>query len=421
MALPALDVFRIRDFRLLWVTTLGSVLGSTMFMLARGYLAFDLTGSAAALGFVALAQGVPMLFLSLVGGVIADRVKKRPLLLFTQLSLAVVGLVTAILVHTGAVQVWYLAALSFTQGIFFAFMGPSRQALMIEIVGIPNVARAVVLNNATVTTMSIIGPALAGFMIALPFLSVTYTMYIVSVVYLASVGALVMIRHRSPAPTRQSDGFAAELTRGLQFIFNHSTLRLLVLAGIVAMVVGNPYQQLLPVFASDQVHDVGASGLGLMSTCIGIGAFSGSVGVAAFASSRHLAFGLVVSGIVFGFGLLLFSLMSSFPFALASLVVISLSFSALQTLNNTMAIMASTPEFYGRVSSIQQFTWALSSLAVLPFGVVVDQIGAPTVITINGLIIATFFFILLAISPHFRLKRSLPIMTETPNPNRPSS
>jgi MFS family permease len=395
--LGAFDVLRNRDFRLLWFGANGSVLGSTMLQLARGYIAYDLTGSAAALGFVTLAQGVPMLILALVGGVVADRVKKRPLLLCTQGSLAVIGLISAILYHSGAIAIWQLAVLSLAQGAVFAFNQPSRQAFMIELVGPNQVAGAVALNNASGTCMSIVGPALAGFLIAIPAIGTTATLYLISIVYLFPVAMLLRIRTDPPRPNRDPAGMAQEFATGVRYIAGHSVLRTIVITGVVAMVVGMPCESLMPVFASADELDVGASGLGLMSTALGVGALFGALGVANWGDARQQAFLQVATGVVFGIALAVFSLMQLFPLALLSLVLVGLASSAFITLNSTLAIGASEPAFYGRVSSVQQVNWSLSSLAVLPVGIAVDAAGAATVVFACGLVLAGFFVVLTAI------------------------
>ncbi len=398
---PAFEILRNRNFRWLWTCTLGSVLASTMFMLARGYLAFKLTNSAAALGFIAMAQGAPMLFLSLIGGVVADRMRKKPLLIFVQTNIAIVGVATAILVQTGLVAVWNLAALSFMQGVLFSFTGPCRQALMIDLVGRENVAPAVALNNASTTTMSIIGPTAAGFLIAMPFLGVTYTMYLISAVYLVPVGALFFIDSDPPVVKKQVTGWLGDLGEGVRYMAGHPTLRLLFTGAIFAMIIGYPYQQLLPVFSED-VLKVGASGLGLMSGCIGIGAICGALGVANVSRPRTLAFLLVCAGTMFGSSLFVFGLMRLFPLVLVSLVFVGAAFSSFQTLTNTLAISSSAPAYYGRVSSVQQFGYSLSALAVLPLGVIVDAVGAPTVVMAMGLMLATVFLGLGLFSPLLR-------------------
>jgi hypothetical protein len=191
---------------------------------------------------------------------------------------------------------------------------------------------------------------------------------------------------------------AQEFATGVRYIAGHSVLRTIVITGVVAMVVGMPCESLMPVFASEDELNVGASGLGLMSTALGIGALFGALGVASWGDARQQAFLQVATGVVFGIGLAVFSLMQLFPLALLSLVLVGLASSAFITLNSTLAIGASEPAFYGRVSSVQQVNWSLSSLAVLPVGVAVDAAGAASVVFACGLLLAGFFVVLTAIA-----------------------
>src|SRR5437016_9766542 len=135
MKLPsAFDALRNTDYRLLWLGAIGAFAGTQMFFLARGYLAYQLTGSAAVLGIVTLAQGLPMLVLSLFGGVIADRVEKRRLLFMTHTALSLIAVAAAVLTQTGVIQIWHLVVLGLLQGAVFSFNGPARQAYMIDLV-----------------------------------------------------------------------------------------------------------------------------------------------------------------------------------------------------------------------------------------------------------------------------------------------
>jgi len=154
---------RVPSFRLLWLGMLPANIAFQMSQVAVGYAAFGLTGSAAALGIVSLASGVPQLLLGLVGGVAADRMPRRTVLLGTQSTLAMAALALAILAMTGTLQVWHLAVAALVQGCAFAFNMPSRQALIGELVGPKLLRNAVALNNAGMNFNRIAGPSLAAY------------------------------------------------------------------------------------------------------------------------------------------------------------------------------------------------------------------------------------------------------------------
>ncbi len=365
-----------------------------MLQLARGYLAYELTGSAAVLGIVTLGQGLPQLMLSFFGGVIADRVKRRQLLLFSQSCLVVIGLITAVLVHTGLIQVWQLAVLAFAQGAVFAFNQPSRQAYMVELVAQEDVTNAIALYNSGQTCARIIAPSLAGLLISTSFIGLTYSFYFFAACYLIPVLMIFLIRAQPIVSQRVKAPMVTEFVDGLRYISRHKVLRVLIIAGIVPPLLGNSYQQLLPVFASGKALGVGASGLGLMSTFAGVGALLGSLAVASFGNARRRGLIQLSAGAAFGVALVVFSLMHAFPAALASLLFVGFAATSYQTLNSTLIVNSSDPAYYGRVSSVQQVNGSLSSMATLPIGFFVDIFGAPAVVMFNGLFVAGFWCVI---------------------------
>ena len=169
MRIPAaFDALRNRDFRLLWLGAEASLLSAQMRQIANGVLAYELTGSAAVLAAVTLAQSLPSLFLSMFGGVVADRVRRRKLLLFSQSFLFLDSFAVAILVVTGLVQVWHIAFIGVLHGAVLSFNQPARQAYMVELAGSENVTQAIALYSSGQTAVRIIGPSVAGVLSEYP-------------------------------------------------------------------------------------------------------------------------------------------------------------------------------------------------------------------------------------------------------------
>ena len=156
-----------RNFRLLWFSMIGSFIGMSMQMIARGWLAFELTGSFAMVGVISIAWGLPMLMFSLPGGAIADRMERRDLVLFSQLGTGLLALIMAVLITIGQMNIPILFAMGLIQGVIFAFNMPARQALIAEIVPPGELMNAIALNNAGMNVTRILGPAAAGVMIGL--------------------------------------------------------------------------------------------------------------------------------------------------------------------------------------------------------------------------------------------------------------
>jgi MFS family permease len=379
-----------RDYRLLWLGTLGSFTAMQMQQVARGYLAYDLSGSAAVLGVVGLAGGLPMLVFSLFGGVVADRVAKRNLLLVTQASTGLVALLTAVLVGTGLITIWQLILLGVLQGIVFSFNMPARQAILAELVAPDEMMNAMALNNAGMNVTRIFGPALAGFLIAVPFVGLTNVFYFMAACYLLPVGTLLQIRPRSGDKGRIKAPMLHEFTAGLAYIARHEVLGMLLLLGLVPIILGFPYQMLLPVFASDAVFAVGARGLGLMSAATGIGALAGALAVASAAEVRGRGRLQLLAGAGFGVSLLGFGIAPSFPIALLALAMVGFTGSVYQSLNSTLIMTSSEPAYHGRVMSVNLMGFSLMPVAALPMGVVADHVGAPPTIAVCGLAVTLF-------------------------------
>jgi MFS family permease len=379
-----------RDYRLLWLGTLGSFTAMQMQQVARGYLAYELSGSAAVLGVVGLAGGLPMLVFSLFGGVIADRVAKRNLLLVTQVSTGLVALATAVLVATGLITIWQLILLGVLQGVVFSFNMPARQAILAELVSPPEMMNAMALNNAGMNVTRIFGPALAGFLIAVPFVGLANVFFLMAACYLLPVMMLLQIRPRYAGNVRAKAPMLQEFTAGLRYIARHEVLGMLLVLGLVPIILGFPYQMLLPVFASDAVFGTGARGLGLLSAAAGIGALAGALGIASVTGIRGRGRLQLAAGAGFGLSLLGFGMAPSFPLALLALGLVGFTGSVYQSLNSTLIMTSSEPAYHGRVMSVNLMGFSLMPVAALPMGLVADRFGAPHTVAICGLAVALF-------------------------------
>jgi MFS family permease len=373
-------------YRWFWSGLLAYYLAFQMDMIARGYLAFDLTGSAIALGAVSIAWGIPLFFLSLVGGALADRVEKRDLLLATHAAQALAALTIAILVQTDLIQIWHLVVLGFFMGVIWSFAIPARQAMVPELVSEHRLMNALALNNSAMNTTRIVGPSLAGGLIAVPFFGVAGVFSVIAVLYTISGLALLRVPRSGLAATRRHEPMWQGIVTGLRYVATSPALTVLIGIACVAIILGMPYVILLPAFAED-VHDAGAVGLGVMSAVVGVGAITGSLFIAYFSGYPHRAMLQLVLGVAFGVGVLLFGGAPTFALALAALALIGLTFNGYMTINNTLIFSHAERELHGRVMSVYMLTWSLMPLAALPMSILADSVGPqPTVATAGGLV-----------------------------------
>jgi MFS family permease len=376
-------------FRMLWLGLLPATMSFQMGVVVRPYVAYALTGSAAALGLVSLANGLPMLLLSLVGGVAADRVSRRAVLMWTHIIFLVTAVIPAGLLFSGHLEIWHLLLFSLLQGAAMPFNMPARQAYIADVAGRAMLPNAVALNNAGANFGRLVGPALAGVLLAVPDIGIGLAFTAMAVMYLAALLTLL----RLPAGTRPSSGShaqrpggAAQLMEGLRYTVSSPALLALLAMGAAMAIFGQQYQTLMTLF-SERVFKVGAGGLGLLMATTGLGALAGAVLVAAVARVGRpgaLQLGL---GIAFSVALIGFGLAPSFVVALVLLAVVGFCGAAFMGLNSTLIMSNAPPHLYGRIMSIYMLTFAAQPVGALPLAWVADFAGAPASMVIAGSVV----------------------------------
>jgi MFS family permease len=374
-------------FRTLWFGMLASYLAMQMSVIARGYLAFQISGSATALGLVTMARGLPQLFLSPFGGVAADRVDKRRMLILTQSAMSALAVLTATLVALDAIRIWQLVAIGLVEGVVWAFNMPSRQSIVAEIVPDDHLMNAVALNSAGMNFTRIVGPALAGVLISLAWFGIGGVFYLVAAAYTVFVYALFNVPRERNITTKPPGSVLAQMASGFRYTWSNRPLFLLMLMAFVPIIFGMSYQTLLPVF-QERVLGVGPSQLGLLYASSGAGALVGSLTLASVAGIRRKEPLQIAFGVAFGGALVLFALTSRFEPALLFILLVGLCGNAYTALNNTLIMTTTDRAYHGRVMSIYMMTWSLSPLASLPVGALVDRFGAQAVVGVFGLIVA---------------------------------
>jgi MFS family permease len=361
-------------YRTLWFGTLFSFLGMQMQVLARGYLAFDLTGKNGALGLVTLGFGVPQLLLSLWGGVLADRLPKRKTLIVAQVLIAANSAWIAAMIAFDLIEFWMLVVASVWQGAMFSFVGPARQAFIGDLVGRQHLGNAVVLQQMSMNSTRVVGPSLAGMFIAIPFIGLAgvylattlgFVIACVSLLWLPAGEPMTRINQRSPM---------ADLRDGVSYVVGRPAIWNLILVSFAAVMIGFPYQTFLPSIAKD-VYGVGAGGLGTMSSATAVGAVVATVLVAAYADSPRAWYAAPVLGVLFGGSLIALGASPNYAIGLVVLLAVGGFAAGFQSLNNSLTMTYTQPEYQGRVQSMTMLSWSLFGIAALPLGLLADRIG----------------------------------------------
>ena len=370
-------------FRIFFGVQMGQMAAMNMQMMARIMLVKHLTESPALAGVVTFSFMLPMLLLSVFGGVIAERLQKKHVIVIGQLVTAAVALVIAFALIGGYLSKdvpgswWILAVASVFQGGTMGLMMPSRQAIMPEIVGgSEELLNAISLSNLGSNALRIASPAAAGFLIAalgtddFGFPAVYFT---IAACYLAASGFALLLPRTGRISLRGSGTFA-DIIAGFRYVRSEKTLFWLLGFTLVTVVLSTPYIQLMPFMAED-VLGMGPSGMGILLSVSGIGAIIGSL-VLASLPNRKRGLMLLVSGVIMAGALLAFAVSSSWPLSIAVMVVIGLGQAGRMTLSNTLVQYYVADEYRGRVMSIYQMNFGFTAFGVFAAGMIAESLGA---------------------------------------------
>ena len=347
-----------------------------MQMVARSLLIYRLTGSSAILGAITFAHAIPIILLSLFGGVIADRVQKKYVMIVGQVGSAVVSLGIALSLSMGYLSVeragswWILVVASVLQGIIMGLMMPSRQAMLPEIVSGEQLMNAVSLTTMGANALRLFAPALAGFLIAAFDFEAVY--YVMTASYLMSGVCVAFVPTTSMMTTRVSN-VLADIKGGLHYIRHETTILLILVFTLLIVVLSMPYMHLMAIFADD-ILKVGSTGLGWLMSFSGIGAIVGSTALASLPNKKRGAM-LLVSAVIMGVALACFSFSNSLYLSLALMVVVGLGQTGRMTLGNTLLQYYVEDEYRGRVMSIYMMEFGLTSFGTFAAGVIAGFFG----------------------------------------------
>jgi MFS family permease len=382
--------FRYPAYRLYWFGTLASVTGFQMFQFSQLWLIYRLTSSPLYLGYVGLAQAVPAIALNLVGGVFADRINRRALILITQLLNAGLIAILATLTLLDRVEVWHVLAIAFGAGAVNAFDQPARQAIYPTLIDRSAMMSAVALNSSIWQGVRIVAPALAGIVITVAGTHVTF--YMAAAGFLAM--AAVMLRLAvPPTPDRLPGSPIHDMAQGLKFIKGNSVFSFLIGMTFFNSLFGMAYVTMMPVFAVD-ILAVGAGGQGHLLSISGLGALLMTLWLGARSSTGGEGLRVIGGAVLFGVAIAAFALtaqfVGSFPLALAIMFFLGVFNSMYMTAIMTSLQMMVPDEMRGRVMGFYSMTWSIAPLGGMQAGALASVLGAPSALAIGGLAVVLF-------------------------------
>jgi MFS family permease len=352
---------RVREFRIYWVSMFVSLIGSWVQTMAQSWLVFRLTHSAFLMGLTGFLSYLPVSFFALAAGVYVDRSVKRNLLLVTQSCFTILALVLALLVWTGTVRIWHVIVIATINGFVLSFDSPTRQAMVVELVGRQHLMNAIALNSAAFNSARIIGPAVAGLLIAL--IGTSGCFFVNAISYLPVLAALALIKPRPPVVRGNQTSVYSDIRESILLVKDNRFL--LFLLALVALVstFGVSYVVLMPIFAQEVLRS-GAMGLAMLMSSSGAGALIGVLNVARL-KNAHVRFRLLhISVIVFFLSAMVFSVSRNMLISCALLVLAGAGIAGSMALVNSM-IQLSIPDGHrGRIMGL----FMMMFMGFIPFG-----------------------------------------------------
>jgi MFS family permease len=378
----ALRALKYRNYKLFFSGQLISLIGTWMQNIAQAWLVYRLTGSSLLLGLVSFAGQFPILLLSPVGGAVADRWNRRRIVIATQTASMLLAFGLSALTLTGWVRVWQVAVIASLLGVVNAFDIPTRQAFVVDMVGKSDLSSAIALNSSMFNAARIIGPAIAGVVVAA--VGEGWCFFGNGVSYLAVIAGLSLIRVKANASAAEPPSMPRHIAEGFRYAARTAPIRaILLLLGTLSF-MGMPYAVLMPIFADKILHG-GARGLGLLMGASGIGAIIGALVLAARPNVRGLGRWIAYACAGFGASVILFSCSRNFWLSAALLVPAGFSMMVHMASSNTLVQTMVADEMRGRVMALYSMMFiGMAPLGALVAGAVADRLGAPSTVSAGG-------------------------------------
>ena len=360
-------------YRRLFAAGLIAFLAVQAQVIARGWLANELTGTNTGLGGVYMAFGVPMLIATPFGGVLADRLSKRLVIAVCLLMLAATAAWIGFGVAFDFVEYWMLLVASALQALAFAFLGPARIAMTGQLVGRELLPNAIVLGQMSLSTTRVLGPAIAGIAIGISWIGTAGVYFLAAVLTVVAFAVTLRLPPGGPgaAPARSP---ATEFRDGLVYVRRHRDIALLIVTSFLVVMIGFPYLAFLPRVA-DSIFDHGAAGYGALSAASAVGAVCMSLFVAKRAGGAQARRIQTGSGFAFGCGLILLAVTPTLATALATVFLVGAAAAGFQSMNNSLVLALSDFEYHGRIQSMMLLSFSGFGMAALPLGAAADAFG----------------------------------------------
>jgi MFS family permease len=379
-----LRALRHRNFRLFFGGQLISLIGTWMQMVAQSWLIYRLTHSALLLGAVGFAGQIPIFLIAPVGGHVADRHDRRRIIILTQCAAMFLAFVLAGLTLSGRIREWHIVVLAALLGVVNAFDMPARQSFIVQMVERDDMMNAIALNSSMFNGARVVGPAVAGILVAA--IGEGWCFFANAVSYIAVIAGLFMMTAERFVARPAAGSALRNILEGFRFVARTAPIRALLLLIAVVSFTGMPYAVLMPVFA-DRVLHAGARGLGILMGASGVGALLGSIMLALRSTVRGLGRWVAVSSALFGAMLVAFGFSRGLWLSVAILVPLGASMMVQMSSSNTLIQSMVPDELRGRVMAAYTMMFmGMGPFGALTAGSVADHAGAPAAVIAGGVV-----------------------------------
>jgi MFS family permease len=370
-------------FRMLIFGTLATNTAFWMYQVAVGWLALELTDSAAFVGLAGFVAGIPILLFSIPAGIVIDRYDKKLVLQIAQSGIMLVAALFAFFVYFDFINRGWILVLSFLYGSIMSFIFPTRTSIVPTLVERKDLANGIALNSAGQNATRVIGPSLAGVLIAI--IGIAGTFAIAAAMQIFALLATYRLPTDKPRAAEARKGGWAALTLGLRIVAKDQYLTGLVVGALIPTLFVMPYLNLMPVITRDE-RGLGSGGLGLLLTAVGLGTVAGSLAVAQSDRLRTLPGSQVYCGVVFALSVIIFALVDVLAVSLVMLFVSGAMSAGFLAINQTSMQLHVDHEVRGRVISIYLMTWGMLPFGQLAVGALASEIGASPAIAISAML-----------------------------------
>lgn len=394
------ESLQIRDFRFLWVSNLATSFAMQMQMVARGWLIYDMTNSPLALTWVMLSFLLPSFLFSLVGGVIADRLHKKSIMIASQILNTLATIFLASIIYSGDITFWHFIYFGLFNGTVLSFSMPARSAVVPEVVGKESLVNAMALQSATFNLSRILGPAVAGGLIALfaggdttSTHGVGVVFFLIAGLYAMSVSAVSFLHYDGAPVIRESASMLEDIAEGFRYMRDEKLILGLLIMGFVPMTFGFSVSFLLPVFNKDVIHG-GPDDLGLLMTGMGIGALCGSLLLAHLGDIGGKGRIMFTASYIWAISLAAFAMSDQLILAMVIGALSGLCGTVFGAMNMSVVQLAIQPEIRGRVMSIMMMTYGLMPIGIIPVSALAEFVGIDVAILFAAVMLALSMWLL---------------------------